>query len=348
MRIILCKTSILVPLTVIYLLFLNPITLVITELGIYWGYGTTTYLFILLIVVWLCCSPFRKSCCNGRWTEVLFNLISVEFPAMFLFAQWHFAVFVILFLVLVFAEIGLFLLLRKDEENCRYTRKRRRMYQNAFRRGSMLITAVICAVPCFLALFVYDMRSPSYQAEEEIRDRLFADAQDAAGEVSDPYLENRDLLLCFTDDRWESYDIDERITIMQELVDFESERLGIPSIPVAAELLGNYILGQYSNETNEMWIDIEYLSDAPVEECIRTICHEVYHSFQYYLVNSMDWENEALQSVYFTELRSWKANQENYQSVEVSGYEAYAEQALEVTARSYANQEAERILSYIP
>ena len=349
MKKLLNRTSIIIPLSVIVGL-MNSITIAIPELKIYWSYGMTTAFSMIVSVLWLCCSPLRKSCCNGRWTETLFNLVPIEILSMLVFAQWHFGVFAILAFLLVTIEIIFKIYLRRDERRHRYTDRRHRMYKTVFRRCSVLIVAMICAVPCFISAFVYDYHSPTYRAEEEIWNRIFAEINTSEQQEYveyDLYQENISLFVCLCEERWKKYSINEKITILQELVDFESQKLGIPAVPVSTEMLGAFTLGQYSDETNEMWINIEYLAESEAEECIDTICHETFHSYQHFLVNNMDWENTALQSEYFSELRMWKENQENYQSAWVSGFEAYENQPLEVAARQYASDETRKILSYI-
>lgn len=146
---------------------------------------------------------------------------------------------------------------------------------------------------------------------------------------------------------WKKWSVTEKITIMQRLVDFETEKLGIPSIPITADMIGEYTLGAYSNETNEMWINTEHLVRSSASECIQTICHETYHSYQYYLVKTLDWDNPALSTAYFEELRSWVKNQNNYKSAWIYGFSMYESQPLEVTAREYAEEETAEILKYI-
>ena len=96
-----------------------------------------------------------------------------------------------------------------------------------------------------------------------------------------------------------------------------------------------------------MWIDIEHLANSPVEECLQTLCHEIYYSAQHYLINNINWDLEVFQSAYFQELRDWKANDEDYQQPYLNGYDAYADQPLEASSRAYSIEETARILSYI-
>lgn len=133
----------------------------------------------------------------------------------------------------------------------------------------------------------------------------------------------------------------------QEFVDFQSELLGIPTTRVTAKKLEPFTLGQYSEASNEMWIDIEHLATSAPENIIRTLAHEAFHSCQHFLVNNIDWNMEVFQATYFQELRNWERNDDDYQQPYLNGYDAYCNQPLEVSARAYIVEETAKIVSYI-
>lgn len=349
MKQIIYKLSIIFPLMLIYYSFTESVSFSIPELSIYLEPYMARFLIVTIAVLWLCCSPYRKNCCNGTWVEVLYNLVPVEIVMMLNLAQWHFTVFVITGLILVLAEIVLFMGLKTDEHKHRITKKSHRMYKTVFRRCTVLAITAVCVIPCCPSLFSHGLTSPTYQAEQEIWNLLFSEStgtDDAATNI-DVYQENLVLWHCFEDDTWKSYSIPEKITVMQRLADFETEMLGIPSITIAADLIGAYTLGSYSDETNEILVNTKYLDTSPVVECIDTICHEVRHSLQFQIVSSIDWDNPIFQTSYFDELRSWFRNQENYKSAWLYGFEEYENQPLEVDARNYAERETEKIMSYV-
>ena len=344
------RATILLPLGWLFYTFMEPIAFCVPELNLYLDSALSRFLIVMATVIWLCCSPFRKSCCNGTWTEFLFNLVPVELILMVCFAQWKFIISVILTLLMFACETALFIELRKDEHRYRITKERHRMYKTIFRRCSVLVMSIICVVPCFLSLCVYGLQSPVYHAEQEIWERLFTEVDepaDANNDINSYYQDNTDLWLCFEEVSWKEWSIPEKITIMQELADFETVKLGIPSIPVSADMTGEFTLGVYNNETNEIWINTEHLAKSSANECIQTICHEVYHSLQHYLVSTLDWNNPALHTAYFRELQSWLNNQEDYKSAWIHGFDAYENQSLEVTAREYAAEETAKIMTYV-
>ncbi len=344
------RISIFIPLIVLYMILTTYFTISIPEIKLYWNRSFTLFYCISIIVGWFSCSPLRKSCCNGRFTELLFNLVPVELISMPVFAQWHFAAAIIITLMFVIIEILLFKRVVKEENRRQFSNKRHQHYRGVFKRCSVLIALVLTVIPCILSVTVYKFRSPSFEAEQEVWNMIFSELAEDSLEneiIEDPYASNSILFSCLKKNTWSHFNASERITIMQKLVDFEAEQLGIPSIPVIAEKLDPYTLGQYSDETKEMWIDIKHLMESPVEDCISTICHEVFHSAQHYLISNIDWNNEVFQSSYFDELQSWRVNGENYKSAELSGFDAYENQPLEIAAREYAVEETQRILSYI-
>lgn len=286
--------------------------------------------------------------CNGTVTEPLFNLVPVEFVLMLVFAQWHFAVSLFLTIVVLVGEIALFRLFRKDERKHKFSRKRHRKYQFAFIRCSVLGIAFICAIPCILSVF-YGFEAPTYKATEELWNQLFSEKKIAEDteEQDDPYKNNTELWDYLQEKNWDRLSIRERITVTQKLVDFESDVLGVPSIPVTAAMIGYSTLGAYDNETNQIWINTEHLANSPVRDVVNSACHEVHHSYVNYLVKTLDWNNPAMTSAYFTELRELMDSQENYKSASVYDFSEYKNQPLEVAAREYAEEETAKIMTYI-
>lgn len=341
------KCSIAFPLMMILYSFFELVALSVSELGLYIQPASTRFLIVMFTVLWLCCSPLKKYCCNGTLTELLFNLMPVELVLMFAFAQWYFTIFAVLVLLLITVEVALFVLLRRDERSRCFSQKLHRAYNAALRQYAMLAIVLICSIPCLISFFVHGLQSPIYQAQPEIADQLFPETEKSSDNGMDnPYQTNYRLWSCFQDDNWKRYSINEKITILQQLVDFESDVLGIPTIPVTADFIGELTLGEYSLKTNEMWINTEHLALSPAEDCITTICHEVYHSFQNYLVSTLDWENPAVQTSYFDELRAWLENENDYKGA-IWGFDIYESQPLESSARKYAAEETAKIMSYV-
>lgn len=349
MKRIVYKSSIIIPLAMVFYSFIEPFTICIPEIDLYLQAWSTRLFIVMMTVVWLCCSPFRRGTCNGTITELLFNIVPVELVLMLVFAQHHFVIALLIILTVAGGEIALFRTLIKDGRKHKFSRKRHRRYQFAFRRCSVLCAAVLCIIPCLLSIFVYGVESPTYKAAEEVRNQLFSDTEAVveADKPADLYEEKTELWGYLKEKSWNRLSIPERITVAQELVDFESAVLGIPTVPVTSAMIGAATLGAYDNESKQMLINTEHLANSSVSDIINTVAHETHHAYVDYLVNTLDWDNPAMNSAYFTELRELMDSQENYKSAGKYGFDAYENQPLEVAAREYASQETLRIMDYI-
>lgn len=348
MKRIIYKSSIIIPLAMIFYSFIEPFAFCVPEIDLYMETWSSKMLIVMVTVIWLCCSPLRRGTCNGSIMELLFNLVPVEFVLMLVFAQWHFIISLLITLTVLGGETALFRALRKDERKHKFSRKRHRRYQFAFRRCSVLGISVICAIPCIMSLF-YGFESPTYKATEELWNQMFSETETVAetDESVILYEKNNELWSYLQEKNWNRLSIQERITVVQKLVDFESDVLGVPTIPVTAAMIGYSTLGAYDNETNQMWVNTEHLANSPAEEVINTVCHEVHHSYVNYLVSALDWNNPAMNSAYFAELKELMDSQENYKSASSYGYLEYANQPLEVAAREYGEEETAKIMAYI-
>ena len=342
--------SILFPLFLIFYAQTESVSFSIPELNIFIETNWARHLIAAIVVLWLCCSPYRKSCCDGSWFEMLFNLVPIEIVMMLNLAQQNFPVFVAVGLIIIAAELLLFIRVKIKENSSRTADKVHKFDKIFFRRCAVAITA-ICLIPGSIYLLSHGMRAPTYQPKQDLLE-LYSEsgggeANDTAETNSDIYPKNQELWNCFKEKNWKKYSLQEKVAIMQLLADFETQLLRIPSININAGMIGTFTLGSYNDETNEIFINAKYLDSASAEECIGTICHEVRHSLQYQIVKSVDWNNSIFQTPYFDELRSWRENQENYKDYWVDGEQKYEDQPLETDARSYEKTETAKIMSYV-
>ena len=339
------RLSIILPLALIFYAQTESISFSIPELNIFLETNWARHLIIAIVVLWLCCSPYRKSCCNGSWIELLFNLVPIEIVLMLNLAQWNFVVFVIVSMILIASELLLFIKLKKF----RITNRSHRAYKTIYRRCMVAIMAV-CLIPGLPFLLSHGMSAPTYQAEQELPELYStSDSEEGNGTAetkSDTYQNNK-LWNCFKEKNWKKYSLQKKLAVLQQLTNFETRLLRIPAININAGMIGAYTLGYYNDETNEIFINTKHLDRSSVEECIGTICHEVRHSLQYQIVKSVDWNNSIFQTPYFDELRSWRDNQESYKNVWVYGVQEYEDQPLETDARNYEKNETAKIMSYV-
>ena len=62
------------------------------------------------------------------------------------------------------------------------------------------------------------------------------------------------------------------------MVQLETERLGIPEIPLYVKETGSSnCVALYNNEENEIWYAPEHLTSQTAEEFFTGICEECYH-----------------------------------------------------------------------
>ena len=161
------KLSIIIPLAMILNSFIEPFAFCVPEIGLYMETWSSRVLIVMVTVVWLCCSTFRRGTCNGTITELLFNIVPVEFVLMLVFAQWHFVITLLITLIVTGGEIALYIALSKDERKHRFTKKRHLKYQIVFQRCFVLIMACVCALPCAVFL-LYGFQPPIYKAEQDL------------------------------------------------------------------------------------------------------------------------------------------------------------------------------------
>lgn len=343
------KSSILIPIFMTYFVLLGTPSLSIIEVGLYLNWSQVLVLYISFTLMWLCCSPLRKSCCDGGVMEVVFNVIPVFVFSFLVFAQWHFYISLILMFGTIFFQIFTAIWLKVEKCNKVYFKKHPNKYRIVNQRVALLNVAVFCAIPCFFSIFVYEIKPPTYKANDDLWSTLFENYDDESSktENGDIYAQNVNLLQYFSESQWSDLNIHEKIAIAQALVDFESERLKIPKVSIITLKMGAFTLGQYDSDSNEIKIDIEHLDNSSPADCITTICHETYHAAQFYILSNIDWANKVFQTSYFQELQQWHNNEKDYQQLFSSGLDAYKNQPLEVSARTYAEKETEQILSYV-
>lgn len=81
-----------------------------------------------------------------------------------------------------------------------------------------------------------------------------------------------------------------------------------------------------------------------MQDNLRVVCHEVFHAYEYYVVDNIDFDSDMVQNnYYFKNARKWRDNIKNYVPGIVD-YEMYSDQPLEADARQYAE---ERVTAYL-
>ena len=129
------RFSVVLPLSMIFAVLMTSPTVTITELGLYLDRYYVLFLYIAISIFWLCCSPFRKSCCIGDWAELLFNLVPIEIVSAICLAQYHFVITVILLIVMIAIQYMFIRTMRREERRYEFSVKRHRHYTHGLQRG---------------------------------------------------------------------------------------------------------------------------------------------------------------------------------------------------------------------
>ncbi len=319
----------------VLILSARPFSVYIEQVGLYIPHYALIIGFALLGLVWLFVLPFADSCGIGGWLEILSNLCPAELLLMLVFAQYHFWLALVLVGTLA-AVYGLFWWMQRPASG---TRRERRIRHRFF----TLAAAVLFAVPCAVTLFVYGLDTAHYQPQMELVARLSAQA---GREVSqDAVPADREFLRCFRQENWQTYTREEKLALVQQLADTEAGRLGVPPVEVRAQREEENTLGHYSELQGNIVVNMEHL-DAPAEEVMDTVFHEMYHRYQHYVVESIDWDSDFSRSAYFATARAWKENQKNYIKSDGSmeSYRLYSKQPVEESAREYARERVDETM----
>jgi len=137
---------------------------------------------------------------------------------------------------------------------------------------------------------------------------------------------------------WEAASKEERIELLQVVVDAEAQHLGIWAPQLKAGSLSelSLVMACYDGVSNEITYDTYYLANRPGFDAVETCCHEVYHGFQQSVCKGL--ADEPLPGA----RKRWQSEFDNYVSA-AGGSDAYRQQDVEVTARAYAKQ---RVAAY--
>lgn len=151
--------------------------------------------------------------------------------------------------------------------------------------------------------------------------------------------ENIDTLLKFHPEQWEQLSTREKLDALQTLANMEACYLGLPhELNVRARSTAEDTAGHYEDGTHRITLSLSDLEDAPPEEVMDSLCHEVYHSYQHRLVDlyrSLPGENRELRifaaaEAYMEEFADYVSGEENYEN--------YYTQRCEQDARDYAEE----------
>lgn len=338
----LSKSSILYPICILYVMYVKQVEVYITECSVHISSGTMLFVYALCLILWLA-SPIRSYCADGTANEVLFYVFPPSILMLFLFAQYSLKI--VLFLAVLDGIFLVTVLRDLHRKKRKYSPKKfwrlKRSDLNAF----LFVSVCVSMVPTCMMIY-WKLESPSGVAELYERKKDYNLVQNQ----ENIFQENKEFLLSLKESEWRQKTLEERTIAAQKMVRLETERLGIPEIPLYVKETGSSnCVALYNNEENEIWYAPEHLTSQTAEEFFTGICEECYHGMEYYLLERMDWNSEMANTVYFEEMRKWKLNDNRYISGRDEGdsFEAYQSQPLEASAKKYASSETEALIHFI-
>lgn len=339
---ILSKLSIIIPIMLAFSLYYDSKILYIEELDYMRSPYKTFGMFIAFNLIWQ--ASGARTYFKGIY-ETFYHLLPTEAFLLLYFAQRHFKIAVLIavlsILVFLIAVINNF----KGKARCR-TQKAYRSIKRKNYRLALIIVALLCCIPSYCAYFIYDMENITYTPSwDEISVTFFDDEGFSDTQKEELLAKNNALLQEFEEKNWCQKNTQERLNLSQQFLAFEADRLGIDPVPIRSEKLNNTsTIAYYDGESAEIVFDTQYLHKQTGQESMETLCEEIYHAMEDYIVTNMNWNLSVIDTQYFQELCDWKENFENYTSYD---YDKYVSQPLEASAKKYAKEEVKTILEYL-
>jgi len=134
-------------------------------------------------------------------------------------------------------------------------------------------------------------------------------------------------------DQWTRLSQSEQQAVLQTIADIETGRLGIPDVSIRIEDLRTGSRGHYAHSIRTVSINSDYIQNPDVA---KTVLHEVYHAFQFSLVEAYEAvppEYKSLQI--FESARTYRFELSNYIDAYLN-YDQYVKQQCEQDCRDYS------------
>lgn len=148
-----------------------------------------------------------------------------------------------------------------------------------------------------------------------------------------------------SESNWNKLNNDERLDVLQEIIDFHCRQLGIETPDVCvAELTSIGTMAVYSHTDKTICFNSAYIIgnfagdiiESSAYELVLTSLHEVYHAYQYDSIDTLESiPTEYTDAAYFAKAKEWKRASENY-SDDYMTMHGYTNNALEIGANAFA------------
>lgn len=157
---------------------------------------------------------------------------------------------------------------------------------------------------------------------------------------------HKDILMNLDEEIWRNMTPQARLNLLQIIANIEQKSLGIvTNARVSTANLSRFYYGFYRDQTEEIVVTADLLMAESPKEVISTLCHEVYHTYQYKLVDFYEALDEGGRQLrLFDRAERYGYEFEHYNSGR-EDMEAYRRQACETDARAYAENAVMQYMS---
>lgn len=197
--------------------------------------------------------------------------------------------------------------------------------------------ATVCfaaALVCIVVPASFSATEPSETVSEEVLKWSMADKAEA--------------MLNLEEDKWKTLSHEEKEELVWTMINIEAGSLHIPhKIDVEIVSLEGNVAACYDDSVHIINIDDVYFDNCTAQSMLNTICHEVYHAYQFRLVDAYRQIDESLRKMEpFDAAGVYAAEFENYISSneDSSGYE---NQLCEKDAYDYAKSRTEHNYQFL-
>ena len=156
------------------------------------------------------------------------------------------------------------------------------------------------------------------------------------------FMAHQDEILKLQPEVWAQQNTKQRLDILQTVCNIEVAYLGLTTpVTVEAELLAEMLAGAYADETRLVQIDLDHLEQDSVKSVLKTLLHEVHHSYEYRLADAYQSASPEDQQLLLFRAASQYAYETKHYIDADDDYWGYASQVLELDSDLYAEFRAE-------
>ena len=140
---------------------------------------------------------------------------------------------------------------------------------------------------------------------------------------------------------WDNMNFNQKFAYLNEIMKAEASLLGMSDTPeMEAIIYPEILLGTYNCSTDTISINAEHLRTGNVYDAISTLGHELYHRYEYIIVDD---STKNVINVEDERIAEYKSNFENPSS-SVYEWEDYYNMSTEVDARTMGEQIADKYI----